>query len=61
MLLFSTVICTACVFWFSRFISVPIQNMVIDLRKSDPYKTIRLNKAHIEEIDELADSIEILS
>lgn len=61
MLLTSAIVCTVCVFWFSRFISVPIQNMVFDLRKSDPYRPIRLNKAHIEEIDELADSIEYLS
>lgn len=61
MLLVSTIVCAMCVFWFSRFISVPIQNMVLNLRKSDPNKPIHLNKAYIEEIDELADSIENLS
>ena len=61
LLLISTIICTMCVFWFSRFISVPIQNMVSSLRKSDPNKPIRLNKTHINEIDELAESIENLS
>ncbi len=61
MLLVSTIICTLCVFWFSRFISVPIQHMVHNLRKSDPHRPIRLNKASIEEIDELAENIENLS
>ena len=61
MLIISTVICTLCVFWFSRFISVPIQHMVSTLRKSDPNRPIILNKTHIDEIDELAEAVENLS
>lgn len=61
MLLISTIVCTMCIFWFSSFISGPIQRMVLNLRKSNPYKPIRLNKVYIEEIDELGESIENLS
>lgn len=61
MLIISSLLCTMCVFWFSKFISVPIQQMVLKLRKSDPYRPIMLNKVYIEEIDELADSIKNLS
>lgn len=61
MLVVSTIVCTMCVFWFSRFISVPIQQMVSNLRKSQPNKSVLLNRTHIDEIDELAESIENLS
>lgn len=60
-MLISAFICTVCVFWFSRFISVPIQQMVSSLRKSNPNTPMRLNKTYIDEIDELAESIENLS
>jgi diguanylate cyclase (GGDEF)-like protein len=60
-MLIAALICIVCVFWFSRFISVPIQQMVSSLRKSDPNTPIRLQKTYIDEIDELAESIENLS
>jgi diguanylate cyclase (GGDEF)-like protein len=60
-MLIAALICIVCVFLFSRFISVPIQQMVSSLRKSDPNTPIRLQKTYIDEIDELAESIENLS
>lgn len=59
-MLIAALICIVCVFWFSRFISVPIQQMVSSLRKATPTHPYAF-KTYIDEIDELAESIENLS
>lgn len=45
----------------SKRITVPITSLVKNLRKTNPNSRIRLNRVKIEEIDELASSIENLS
>lgn len=45
----------------SRRITVPITDLVKNLRKINPNSRIRLNRVEIDEIDELLDSMEALS
>lgn len=45
----------------SKLITVPITNLVKNLRKINPNSRIRLKRVEIEEIDELVSSIETLS
>ena len=61
MLIFSTVICFLGVLWVSRFVSEPIRDMVRNLRKSDPYQEINLQKSGVKELDELANTFTNLS
>ncbi|MGE4214798.1 MAG: EAL domain-containing protein [Anaerotignaceae bacterium] len=49
------------IFAASRLITVPITNLVKNLRKTNPNSRIRLSRVEIEEIDELVASIETLS
>lgn len=48
-------------YWINHIVTVPIRNLARELRSSDPNKPIKLGRAGVEEVDELAWSVESLS